>query len=609
MKKTLFIILLAFVALGQTLHAQTSYSTIVSNDAPILYWNFDEAANNAVEIMPVSEIPASVRSLVPVAGATRVSHASLADGLNLGNAADFLVGDYFMVQNLLLPTNALHGAFILEFWMRVQGTQEFQRNNYLMNFGANRPAVLYDYVGGAQPRSGLEIYSGYGGGERSGFGPLVVDQTWHHVLFAYYGNGVNGVYVNGVNGVADRLDIYLDGVNAAQNVRANFFTAADAAVNLTRFVVGTSEPAYAGFDGFEGNLDEVALYDLSHLTTELQVTTKAEQMASGHVSLAHSLNSYATGILADEPLLYWNFDEESGDALQLAPVSMPLLQNDLIPKNDASRLSHAVSGSGLALGNAAHIPVGGYFTIDQIAYPKTTVAAPWLVEFWMQAEGSQAAQRNDYLANFGANAPGIFYDYVGGAQPRQGLELYTPTGRSGAGPLVTDAAWHHVLFAYYGDGGTGVADRLDIYLDGTNAAQNVRAAFSSPLALSSLSFGSSGAQWAAADGFEGNLDELAVYELESGATETDVTTRAADLAARHFAAAHQAPLPALVAALSGGQLILAWDASATGFALESSGSLTTPDWKPVTIAPVTEDGHFRVALPPTNQFEFFRLKK
>ena len=597
MKKSLFIIVLSVAALRPVLHAQTSYSTIVSNDTPILYWNFDEASGNAREIMPVS-LPTTINDLVPIATATRVSHASLADGLNLGNAASFLVGDYFIVQNLALSTNALRGAWMLEFWMRVQGSQEFQRNNYLMNFGGgggNTPTVLYDYVGGAQPREGLELF---GGGGRTAAGPLVTDQNWHHVLFAYYGNGTNGV--------ADQVDIFVDGTNAAQNVRATFFSSATSALTLTRFVVGTSAPQFAGFDGFEGNLDEIAIYDLRNFTNQLQVATKASQVASNHFNLAHSVQSYAQGVLTDAPILYWNFDEASGNALQLAPVATPPVQNDLTPNGGAGRLSHTTANSGLALGNAAHIPVGGYFNIGQITFSTNAVAAPWLVEFWMQAEGSQAAQRNDYLINFGNNAPAVLYDYVGGAQPRGGLELFRAGGRSGAGPVVADAKRHHVLVAYYGDGLTGVADRLDIYLDGTNAAQNVRATFASSLTLSSLFFGTSEARFASPDGFEGNLDELALYDLASLATENGVTAKAADIAARHFAAAQQ---PSLAASLASGQLSISWNSSAAGFTLESTTNLTTLSWSPVNITPTVVDGRSRVTVSVTNQFRFFRLRK
>jgi hypothetical protein len=597
MKRPYLIIAILTTAIqSPTLQAQTSYSTIVSNDAPVLYWNFDEASGNAREIIPVI-LPPTVNDLAPVATATRVSHASLSDGLNLGNAASFFVGDYFIANNLAVPTNALRGAWMLEFWMRVQGSQEFQRNNYLMNFGGgpgNSPSVLYDYVGGAQPREGLEIF---GGGGRSGVGPIIDNQEWHHLVFAYYGNGTNGV--------ADQLDVYLDGTNAAQNVRATFFSSANAAMALTRFVVGTSSPQFAGSDGFEGNLDEIAIYDLSTLSNSIQVTSKASLVASNHFSLAHSAQSYTAGVLADSPLLYWNFDEADGNAQQLAPVTWPPVHDDLTPNGGAVRLSHASSHSGLALGNAAHFPVGGFFNIGQIIFPTNSIPAPWLIEFWMQAEGSQATQRNDYLANFGNNAPSVLYDYIGGAQPRDGLEMFRG-GRSGAGAVVADSKWHHVLMAYYGDGSTGVADRFDVYLDGTNAAQNIRATFVSDLTLSSLSIGSSGAQFASGDGFEGNLDEFALYDLTGLTSEADVTTKAADIAARHFAAAQQ---PSLAASVANGQLTISWNSSATGFALESATNLTAPTWSTVNIAPTLTNDQSQVIIPVTNQFRFFRLRK
>jgi hypothetical protein len=590
----LIIAILSTVISRPLLCAQTSYSNIVSNDAPILYWNFDEASGGAQEIMPVV-IPSTANDLEPAGAATRISHATLNDGLNLGNSASFSVGDYFTAQNLALRTNALRGAWLLEFWMQVQGSQDFQRNNYLMNFGTgggNSPGILYDYVGGALPQ-GLELF---GGGGRSGEGPAVSDQDWHHVVFAYYGNGTNGV--------ADQLDIYLDGTNVVQNVRATFFTSASAALSLTRVVIGTSAPQFAGSDGFEGNLDEVAIYDLGNFTNHLQIASKAFQVASNHFRLAHTLESYSQGILADAPLLYWNFDEESGNALQRAPVTPAPVQNRLTANGGAGRLSHASINSGLPLGNAAHFPAGGYFSIDQITFRTNTIEAPWLVEFWMQVEGSQAAQRNDYLANFGNNAPAILYDYAGGAQPG-GLELFRG-GRTDAGPIVADGRWHHVLFAYYGDGITGVADRVDIYFDGTNAAQNVRASFASALTLSSLVIGTSAPQFAVADGFEGNLDEFAIYDLSEFTTENEVAAKAADVASRHFAAAQQ---PSLRTSLANDQLTISWNSSAVGFVLESAATLSNAPWSPVNIVPTVTDGQSRVAVPATDQSRFFRLRK
>ena len=100
----------------------------------------------------------------------------------------------------------------------------------------------------------------------------------------------------------------------------------------------------------------------------------------------------------------------------------------------------------------------------------------------MQVQGSQEYQRNNYLMNFGNNAPAVLYDYIGAAQPRDSIELYSLHGRTGAGPVITMYTnFHYVLFVFYGDGVNGVTNRLDIYVDGTNAAENVRGLFTSPL--------------------------------------------------------------------------------------------------------------------------------
>jgi hypothetical protein len=588
----LAVILAAAALLPASVMSQTAYSTVVSNDAPVLYWNFDEPSGSALEVMPIV-LPSTINDLAPAATATRLSHTVMASGLNLGNAASFLVGDYFMAENLAAYTNMIEGAWAIEFWMRAQGSIEFQRNNYLINLGSgggNAPAVLYDYVGGAQPRGGLEVFSN---GNRTGPGPVVSDFDWHHVVFVFYGNGTLGV--------ADRADIYLDGTNMP-NVRSTF----SSALNLARIVVGTSAPQFAGLDGFEGELDEVAIYDLTSLTTETAVTTKMSQVAAGHYALAKTTQPYAPGVLADQPLFYWNFDEESGNALQLAPLTVGAVRNDLLPLGEASRIDHTASGTGLALGQAAHIPEGGYFGISQLVVTNAAISAPWLIEFWMQAEGDLVTHpRNDYLINIGNNTPAVLYDYVG-ASTSGGIELFHNATRTGSGPAIVDPAWHHIILAYYGDGASGVADRCDIYMDGTNAAQNVRSTFSSVLLLTSLTFGSSGAPYAVPDGFQGNLDELAFYDLGSLQTEEAVTQKAADLAARHYAAAQQ---PALQVSRSGNSLTISWSVSATGFGLESCSSLFTPSWIAVPETVTVVDGKARVTVVAEGPVRFFRLKK
>src|ERR1700733_14868113 len=114
----LTITLIGAVAIDcQNVYSQTSYSRVVTNDSPALYWNFDEPSGNANEIVPVVP-PTNADDLIPQDGASRVSYSDLGDGLNLGNAATFTLGTFgtcFTTHQLAGTTNA-PGPWMLEFW-------------------------------------------------------------------------------------------------------------------------------------------------------------------------------------------------------------------------------------------------------------------------------------------------------------------------------------------------------------------------------------------------------------------------------------------------------------------------------------------------------------
>lgn len=117
--------------------------------------------------------------------------------------------------------------------------------------------------------------------------------------------------------------------------------------------------------------------------------------------------------------------------------------------------------------------------------------------------------------------------------------------------------------------------------------------------------GSSGPQFAVFDGFEGNIDEVAFYDLGAITTEAEVTARAADIAARHYAAPQ---VPMLQITLSGNMVTIIWDATAAGFHLEGSPSLTTPSWA-LAGEPTIADGKAMVTLNADGQARFFRLAR
>ncbi len=69
-------------------------------------------------------------------------------------------------------------------------------------------------------------------------------------------------------------------------------------------------------------------------------------------------------------------------------------------------------------------------------------------------------------------------------------------------------------------------------------------------------------------------------------------------------------VPALSASLLGSDIAIQWPAYATNFVLESTTNLSPPVlWAPVTNAPVTINGFFRITGDRTEAARFFRLRE
>ena len=254
------------------------------------------------------------------------------------------------------------------------------------------------------------------------------------------------------------------------------------------------------------------------------------------------------------------------------------------------------------LGNAANFTGLNYFQALTLQAAKTTIGVPWAVEFWMQVQGDVSGLTQDYLINFGTspggdNSPAFIYDYL----PDQ-LEMFMIGGRSAeTGPTVADNNWHHVMWVLYGDGTVGVADRLDAWLDGVNVG-NFRGTFSCSIKVSqNLLVGA--ALPGGIGGFEGRLDELAVYDLSSFATEEAVASQVEGLVTRHIGAATNPP-PVLSIGLTGTEITISWDKP--GFILQENDDLAdSAGWTNVSgggTSPV------KITLPATGK-NFYRLRQ
>ncbi|MBX3748270.1 MAG: hypothetical protein KF833_23425 [Verrucomicrobiae bacterium] len=546
----------------------TPYSAVVLADGPVAYWNFDEGSGGAIQRAPLaSPAPLTTENdLVPMFGAYRTLHSELGSGLDLGRAADLDGVSHFEAEMLRAPKRSLAAPWAVEFWMQVQGDNSGDRQDYLVAFGpsGNDPAFIYDY----KPDQ-LEMFHG----QRTDGGPVISDEAWHHVMWVFYGDGTVGV--------ANRVDAYLDGERIG-NVR-NTFSRELRLDSVAR--VGAALPS--GVGGFEGRLDEVAIYDLGPVGDAAAIQARVETMIERRLARARSSggDSYASLVLGDDPILYWNFDEADGNALQRAPVVLPDPDNtrNTLAAMGGVRADHAALGSGLTLGYAGEFDGSGRFQASGLELGRAGLSGPYAIELWFQIQGANDGERQDYLANFGPNAPGVIYDY----KPDE-LELFGGAGgRTDGGPILSDNAWHHLMWVYYGDGERGVADRVDAILDGERYP-HIGNSLNRTLVLDPVVVGA--ANLAGANGFEGRIDEVALYDLSGFTDEAALEAATTGMVARRLAAAREAaPIrPSLGYVRSGNQLTLTW--AGTGFLLESAEAVSGASWSPVAgggTSPVT----------------------
>jgi hypothetical protein len=242
--------------------------------------------------------------------------------------------------------------------------------------------------------------------------------------------------------------------------------------------------------------------------------------------LGQGLTAYNFEVLHDNPRFYWTFNEA-------VPTSNAI---DVVRKQANDQLvslSGATRGAGLSanLGSAAVFNGANAFTASSLA--DNEMPSAWAIEMWAKADGSLAASRGDYLLNAGSgggNNPAVIFDFT---SPDNSIGLFSGGGRTDnqvGTPLISDNGWHHYVFTFYGNGSFGVADRVDVAVDGV-VATIPRGGFSSGFNLQdALIVGA--ATTAFANGFQGQIDELAFYDLSS-LTVAQVAARTQDIADHH----------------------------------------------------------------------------
>jgi len=261
-------------------------------------------------------------------------------------------------------------------------------------------------------------------------------------------------------------------------------------------------------------------------------------------------NAYKQAVLADNPLLYWTFDETTGNAQSLVNNTPA---NELSPQGDASRSPSHVTPNGINLGNAAAFngTTGTQFLAADLfggaggsSDPGVDFIATqlWAVEFWFNTQSANSQYISESIGVGGSNDPGIIYGF--NADGPDQLELFKgdrfgPTG-------ISQDEWHHAVIAFYGNN-SGFGDNLrEIYVDGVLAFSDTTTAFSTGHSLEQYAIGNS---VGGVNPFNGLIDEYAIYELGNLPDLAARRAHVADIAA-HFNATIPIPEPATILLLT-----------------------------------------------------------
>ena len=515
-KRTSRVIAVACVAVFLATMAVPANAVIIENQ-PALWWDFNSYSGDGANVYDVVQsVP-----LFSNNGTVGVIERSTGD-----YAADFSASDAFF-NNQSTGLGFILGAYAIEFdvWIPAETPSAGQ---YIVATGHNQQAVIYGYNG-----TEVEFYNA----PRTDGGPTNLnDGQWHTVVMASYGNS------NLTEGYVDKLVYSLDG-GALQSMSRQGGVDTSR-LDLSKFGVGA--PSDVTNDFFSGAVDNFAVYDLSVSVTDWEgdvegqldaavtaIATNQQRELGGVTPNVDppAITSYGWSVLKDNPKFYYSFNE--AESTQFAMDSVRGQLDDSLTSFGGTR----DAGSTENLGQTAVFDGSSFFKGAAMQEGQTSGA--WAIEFWVKDDTTEPGVGNAYIANVigtsgdtsDSNSPGVIYGFEDGK-----FELYADSdGRAGNdGPSVTDNDWHHVVFAFYGDGTVGAADRLEVSVDGV-VNSIARGSFSKQIDnRESLILGA--ALNTGVDAFTGRIDEFAIYDL-SGLSEAEVAAKVTKLAG-HYALAN-----------------------------------------------------------------------
>jgi hypothetical protein len=424
------------------------YPDTVLSDNPVSYWRFDRNLEDAVGGNTMD--PSVGPEFVPGPGPDTKAFST-----NAGKAwaAAFGALELFDLT-----------SYSYEMWVNIKGSNEggtyvlMRRSGAPQGSGDN--SLVFNYTEGF-----LEFRSSFG--EFAGYPPAIelADGTdaWHHIAFVY-DEAVPAViaYLDGVE--VDRAEEFLEYILPGHDEEIY--------LGATRTAIGEQI--------FNGEIDEVAIY--THALS-------AEQIAE-HYSASFP-EEYPAKVVADEPKVYWRFEDDFKDEMGLY---------DLLPSGVRYVPGPGDSGNYALAGRVSHFDALNLYFFESFSY-----------EFWFNPIGL-SDKSYVLFRRVGGTQQAVIYAY--NADRLEYFSEYDPNRPGATVPNQTDR-WYHAVFVY-----DDLVPEMRVYLDGEPVDSKPGAAAIGD--GSELHIGGSDQ----GDNFNGYIDEVAIYDY--ALTEEQIRT--------HFAA-------------------------------------------------------------------------
>lgn len=410
------------------------YPDTVKADNPLSYWRFetsltDEVGGNDLDPSVSPELVAGPGE-GNLAFSTNQAQAWAAafGAVDLFDLVDFTYEMWIRVRE---PVE--DGAYVL---MRRTGASE----------GSGENSVVFNYTPGLiEFRSTLL--------QQNNIDPPAIDlggsTDWHHIAF---------VYTEDIPAVI----AYLDGVEVS---RVEAF--------LDILLPGHDEEIYVGATRtsigqhvFDGSLDEIAIY---------KKALTADQIAA-HYNASFP-DDYAAAVTADEPAVYWRFEDTFEDEMGLyglLPSGVRYVEGPGDPSNYA------------LAGRVSNTDAPGLYGITSFSY-----------ELWFNPIGL-SSQSYLLFRRVGGTQQAMIYAY--NPERLEYFSEYDPNRPGVEVPNQTDQ-WHHAVFAY-----DDTVPEMRVYLNGELVDTREGAAAAGD--GTELHIGGSDQ----GDNFNGYIDEVAIYD-------------------------------------------------------------------------------------------------